>query len=47
MKLNDERLQWILDNLDEFKRAIVTVMKKRMKQNEIESDFQRRHSNRD
>lgn len=25
MKLNDERLQWILDNLNEFKRAIVTV----------------------
>jgi hypothetical protein len=25
MKLNDERLQWILDNLEEFKRAIVTV----------------------
>ena len=25
MKLNDERLQWILDNLDEFKRALVTV----------------------
>lgn len=25
MKLYDERLQWILDNLDEFKCAIVTV----------------------
>lgn len=25
MKLYDERLQWIYDQLDEFKRALVTV----------------------
>lgn len=25
MKLHDERLQWIYDNIEDFKRAIVTV----------------------
>lgn len=25
MKLNDERLQWIYDNIEDFKRALVTV----------------------
>lgn len=25
MKLHDERLQWIYDNIEDFKRALVTV----------------------